>query len=703
VPLVLDGKIKGLLAVSNREGGYNCEQQKDLKVITPAIVQALYRKRLENERELAEKALRFSEEKFAKAFADNPAATALTNLEDGRFLDVNDTWVALNGYSRDEVIGHSARPINIWPTVEVADRFVQELREKGYLHGWEQKFYKKSGDVYIAQLSAKILKVHGKKQIILTLLDITEQKQAEEERSRLLRSIQQEKDILSALINNINDEIWFADTNKKYTFVNPAGLNEFSINAEEDIELEQLAKNLEIYRPDGSFRPVDESPLLRVLQGEIVRNYEQIIRLPANGELQYRQVNASPVRDPKGNIIGSVSVVRDITEIKKAEKTVQEVFYIARLIYDEQGNVVDWIFEDLNPAGFELLGLKDIDDAKGKRGSEVLGREIASFYLPMIENARRSSKAVTFQYHSPYVDKDFLSSYIVRGDRLISAQMDITEQKKAEIKLKETLDNLENLVQERTDELETAEKILKLKIEELTHSNEELEQFAYVSSHDLQEPLRMITSYLQLLQRKYQGNLDDKADRYIHFAVDGASRMQNLINDLLEYSRVGTVNNEPESVDCEFILNKVLSNLKMVIKENNATVSHDPLPEVIADSTQMVQLFQNLILNGIRFHGEETPKIHITAEKKASEWVFSVQDNGIGIDPQYSEKIFEIFKRFHTRDEYSGTGIGLSICKRIVEGHGGRIWVESKLGTGSTFYFTLPINPTEFRKLTFDT
>ena len=324
VPLVLDGKIKGLLAVSNREGGYNCEQQKDLKVITPAIVQALYRKRLENERELAEKALRFSEEKFAKAFADNPAATALTNLEDGRFLDVNDTWVALNGYSRDEVIGHSARPINIWPTVEVADRFVQELREKGYLHGWEQKFYKKSGDVYIAQLSAKILKVHGKKQIILTLLDITEQKQAEEERSRLLRSIQQEKDILSALINNINDEIWFADTQKKFTFINPAGHREFNIITEANLNVGKLARNLEVYRPDGSLRPVEEAPPRRALRGEIVKNQEEIIRTPCSEELRHRQVNATPMRDPEGNIIGSVSVVRDITEIKTAEKVLLE-------------------------------------------------------------------------------------------------------------------------------------------------------------------------------------------------------------------------------------------------------------------------------------------------------------------------------------------------------------------------------------------
>ena len=224
-------------------------------------------------------------------------------------------------------------------------------------------------------------------------------------------------------------------------------------------------------------------------------------------------------------------------------------------------------------------------------------------------------------------------------------------------------------------------------------SNEELEQFAYISSHDLQEPLRMITSYLQLLQRRYQGNLDEKADKYIHFAIDGAARMQNLIIDLLEYSRVSTGNNELEIIDCEFILNQVLSDLKAVIKENNAIISHDPLPEVMADPTQMVQVFQNLILNGIKFHGEEAPKIHIAAEKKAIEWVFSVQDNGIGIDPQYSERIFEIFKRLNSREKYPGTGIGLAICKRIVERHGGRIWVESELGKGSTFYFTLPINP----------
>jgi light-regulated signal transduction histidine kinase (bacteriophytochrome) len=231
-----------------------------------------------------------------------------------------------------------------------------------------------------------------------------------------------------------------------------------------------------------------------------------------------------------------------------------------------------------------------------------------------------------------------------------------------------------------------------LKLEELRRSNEELEQFAYVSSHDLQEPLRMISSYLQLLQRRYQGQIDQKADKYIYFAVDGAARMQNLINDLLEFSRVATRAEEPMPTDSELVLNQTSSNLDLYIKQNKATVTHDLLPEVIADSSQLGQVFQNLIANGIKFHGEEAPKIHISAEIKEKEWVFSVQDNGIGIDPQYSEKIFEVFKRLHTKEEYPGTGIGLAICKKIIERHGGRIWVESELGKGSTFYFTLPIN-----------
>jgi PAS domain S-box-containing protein len=251
---------------------------------------------------------------------------------------------------------------------------------------------------------------------------------------------------------------------------------------------------------------------------------------------------------------------------------------------------------------------------------------------------------------------------------------------------------IQSIVRDIT-ERKMVEETLKLKLEELARSNAELEQFAYVSSHDLQEPLRMIVSYLQLLQRRYQGKLDERADKYIYFAVDGASRMQILINDLLEFSRVATKAKEPEYTDCEFVLDQVLADLELFIKENKAKVSHDPLPEVIADNAQLAQVFQNLIINGVKFHSEEAPKIYISAEKKAREWQFSVKDNGIGIDTQYSEKIFEVFKRLHKKEEYPGTGIGLAICKKIIERHSGHIWVESELGKGSTFYFTLPRNP----------
>lgn len=231
--------------------------------------------------------------------------------------------------------------------------------------------------------------------------------------------------------------------------------------------------------------------------------------------------------------------------------------------------------------------------------------------------------------------------------------------------------------------------------QELKRSNQELEHFAYVASHDLQEPLRMVSSFTQLLARRYQGKLDKDADEFIRFAVDGANRMQRLINDLLQYSRVGTHGRKLEPVAAEEVLNRVLINLKLALEENRAEVTHDPLPKVMADGQQLEQLFQNLIGNAVKFHGEEPPRVHIRAERSNGAWMFSVRDNGIGIDPQQHERIFEIFQRAHTRQEYPGTGIGLAVCKKIVERHGGRIWVESAPGRGAEFRFTLPAVETE--------
>jgi PAS domain S-box-containing protein len=244
-------------------------------------------------------------------------------------------------------------------------------------------------------------------------------------------------------------------------------------------------------------------------------------------------------------------------------------------------------------------------------------------------------------------------------------------------------------------ERKAVEKALKDKTDELARSNEDLEQFAYVASHDLQEPLRTVTSYVQLLARRYQGRLDSDADEFIGFAADGAVRMWKLINDLLTYSRVGMRGNELEPTDSEAVLAQSVNDLKVSIEENGALVTHDPLPTVMADLPQLGQLFQNLIGNAIKFRSNEPPRVHISASRNGNGWTFSVRDNGIGIAPEYSERIFVIFQRLHSREEYAGTGIGLAICRKIVDRHGGRIWVNSEVGKGATFYFILPAVKTE--------
>jgi light-regulated signal transduction histidine kinase (bacteriophytochrome) len=263
---------------------------------------------------------------------------------------------------------------------------------------------------------------------------------------------------------------------------------------------------------------------------------------------------------------------------------------------------------------------------------------------------------------------------------------------------------LERRVQERTAELSEANAELKREIiqgqrlegalahnvAELARSNADLEQFATVAAHDLQEPLRMVTSYMQLLARRYRGKLDSDADTFIDFAVEGATRMQALIRDLLTYARLGTQGRPFDPTDCNTVIAQALGNLQRAVEESGARVTCAPMPTVTADASQLQQLFQNLLGNAIKFRSEQPPEVSVKADRHGPEWVFSVRDNGIGIHPHYAERVFVVFQRLHSRAEYPGTGIGLAICKKIVERHGGRIWVESQPGTGATFYFTIP-------------
>jgi PAS domain S-box-containing protein len=373
-------------------------------------------------------------------------------------------------------------------------------------------------------------------------------------------------------------------------------------------------------------------------------------------------------------VLGSA---RDITERRRTEAALRESEERFRGIFDaawdgmvlsevETGRFVtaNGAFCDMLDYGRQQvvgLSMPDIHPsdslARIKESFDVMAAGKISL-APDIPVKRRDGSVF-------YADVSAASISLGRKSYLISVFRDITERKQAE-------------------------EVLLIKEREIKRSNADLEQFAYVASHDLQEPLRMVSSYTQLLARRYEGKLDKEADEFIRFAVDGASRMQLLINDLLQYSRVGRRGKEPQPSDSGAVLERALQNLKLTIEDNEGSVTYDLLPVVMADDRQLEQLFQNLVGNAIKYHGTEPPRVHISAECSDGWWTFAVKDNGIGIEPQYHERIFQVFQRLHTRKEYSGTGIGLAVCARIVERHGGRIWVESEPGKGSTFMFTLP-------------
>lgn len=285
---------------------------------------------------------------------------------------------------------------------------------------------------------------------------------------------------------------------------------------------------------------------------------------------------------------------------------------------------------------------------------------------------------------SPIKDNTYTLSGVVVVFR------DITERRQAELALQKAKAELETRVAERTVELSKANAQLQLELTERKRVNAELEQFAYVASHDLREPLRKIKSFTELLERRYKSQLDENADKYINYIVDGVTRMQMLVTDLLTYSRTGRSELRLEPIDLNKVLQQVIDDLEVAIQDGGAIITYDPLPTLVVDASQIAQLLQNLIGNAIKFRSQNPPSVHIRAKKVNPGWVFEVRDNGIGIEPEHAERIFLIFQRLHTRSEYPGSGIGLAICKRVVERHGGWIWVESESGKGSVFYFIIP-------------
>ena len=308
----------------------------------------------------------------------------------------------------------------------------------------------------------------------------------------------------------------------------------------------------------------------------------------------------------------------------------------------------------------------------------------AAVFISIVSSATELVANLTagLTYSQPLID--VWNSAVLLGFFLISVFI-LSKLKTEYEKRIKLIDELRNSV----EELRSTKEDLEKKSQDLTRSNADLEQFAFAASHDLKEPLLGITIGLKLLKKRYEGKLDSEADKFIAETIGEAKWMQTLISEMLMYSRMGASSRPFEPTDCTTVLNRSLSNLKIPLEQSGAAVTHDRLPQVIADPLQLGQLLQNLINNAIKFRGKEKPRIHISAEKKENEWVFSVSDNGIGIPAEHYEKIFELFHRLH-KEKYPGTGIGLATCKKIVEHHGGRIWVTSKPGQGTTFYFTIP-------------
>jgi PAS domain S-box-containing protein len=375
------------------------------------------------------------------------------------------------------------------------------------------------------------------------------------------------------------------------------------------------------------------------------------------------------------------TLAREAAVRKEAEERLAETEERFRLIVS---NVKDYAILMLDQEGRVVSWNDGAERIKGYSAAEIIGQHFSRFYpaedvskgKPVfeLEEAIRNGR---FEDEGWRVRKDgsrFLANVVITALRDQTGKLrgfgkitrDITERKKYEAHLL-------------------------AKVRELKQSNDELQQFAYVASHDLQEPLRMVTSYTQLLAKRYQGRLDSDADEFIAYAVDGCNRMQRLVEDLLVYSRAGNHAVAPHEISSENALQEALANLRATIKESGAVVTHDSLPAIAADDTRLAQLFLNLVGNAIKFRGAQVPRVHVSATRNGSkEWIFSVRDNGMGIEARYFERIFVIFQRLHGRNEFKGTGIGLAICKKIVEQMGGRIWVESQPQKGSTFYFSVP-------------
>lgn len=638
---------------------------------------------------------------------------------DGRYLGVNTAWEALFGVSRDAIVG----------------KYVQELYPQSphvaeKHHAMDQELWAYPGcQVYEARITtpdgrsrhtiyrkATFTGPDGEVAgLVGTIIDITERKQAEQRLAiehavtGLLAESKSIAQAMPAVIQVICEKLEW-DCGARWHLDHRSGMlrcvETWSIPSPEIADFLEHGRSCE-------FAPQKAGLIRRVLTtGEPFRiadvtRQQDFLRAHLAAKAGLRGAFALPILIGS-DVLGAIEFYsRDVRECpdmllqvartignqigqfmarKQAEQALEESEARFRSLTELSS---DWYWEQDENYRFTAMS-RGIADSIGIPVEAFLGGTRWDGPVTGLTQAEWDAHKALLEARRPFLDLEYGRADAEGNVRYISVSghpvfdgdgkfkgyrgvgKDITERKRAEAALREANDSLAR------------------KAQELARSNAELEQFAYVASHDLQEPLRMVASYTQLLARRYGERFDGDAKDFMGFIVDGATRMKQLIEDLLTFARVGTRGKEPLPVDCEAVLKKALANLRSAMDQSGALITHDPLPVVSADDFQLVQLFQNLIGNAMKFRGEETPRIHVGAAARPDEWVLSVADNGIGIDQQYFERIFVVFQRLHGKSEYAGTGIGLAICKKVAERHGGRMWVESEPGKGSIFYFTLP-------------
>jgi PAS domain S-box-containing protein len=613
-------------------------------------------------RGLSEKSLRESEERFC-SLANNIPQLAWMADQKGSIFWFNQRWFDYTGSTLDEMAGWG------WQKVHYPDHLkrVVDKMSRCFQAGefWEDTFPIRDRDgnynlflsraVPFRDAQGKVLRWFG------THTDISESKEAEARYRGLLEAAPD-----AMVVVNQAGEI---------VLLNVQAEKQFGYRRDELVG--QKVKNI---IPEGFAERLiaDGTRSAAEALAQQIGTGIELSALRKDGTEFPIEIMLSPLESAEGTLV--TAAIRDISVRKDTEKHLAQMEGRYRGLLEAAPDAMVVV----NQAGEIVLLNVQAEIQFGYRRHELVGQKVKNiipegFAERLVADALRSAEDALAQQIGTGIELngrhknggnfpiEIMLSPLESAEGILvtAAVRDITARKKAEAQLLG-------------------------KVEELNRSNEELGQFAYIASHDLQEPLRMVASYTQLLSRRYKGKLDADADEFIAFAVDGASRMQHLIQDLLTFSRVGTKGQELLETSSEDALRRALINLRSAIQESGAEVTHDPLPMVLADDMQLTQLFQNIIGNGIKYQSPGIPKVHISAHRNDDKkWMFSIKDNGLGIDPQYFERIFGMFQRLHKREEFEGTGIGLAICKKIVERHGGNILVQSHPGQGSTFQFPL--------------